>query len=95
MPERYELLFRPEVQGDLEALGALHLRRVLAALEARLSLEPQKYGKPLGGSLAGLRRVRVGDHRIAYQVTGRRVVIWAVVHRKTVYAELSRRLGRA
>lgn len=95
MPERYEILFRQEVEGDLRPIGKLHQKRALSAIEARLSIHPDQYGKPLGGNLAGLRRIRVGDFRIAYQVKGVQVIIWAIMHRKGIYGELVRRfLGR-
>lgn len=95
MTENYEILFRPEVEDDLRAIGAAQQKRALAAIEERLSSHPDQYGKPLGGNLAGLRRIRFGDHRIAYQVKGRQVVVWAILNRKDIYAELVRRvLGR-
>jgi len=91
MPDAYEIVFRPEVEDDLRPIGRYHQRRVLAAVEERLVLDPERYGKPLGGALAGLRRLRVGDYRVAYQVKGRRVLIWAVLHRRVVYAEVVKR----
>ena len=95
MPERYEIFFRPEVEGDLRPIGRLHQKRALSAIEDRLSLHPEQYGKPLGGNLAGLRRIRTGDFRIAYQVKGGQVIIWAIMHRKGIYSELVRRfLGK-
>lgn len=91
MPERYTILFRPEVEDDLRSIGKFHQNRALTAIENRLSSHPDRYGKPLGGMLAGLRRVRVGDFRIAYQVKGDQIVIWAIIHRKEVYAALAKR----
>jgi len=49
----------------------------------------------LGGKLGGMRRIRCGDYRIACQVIAMKVVIWAIIHRKSIYAELERRLGGA
>ena len=90
--ERFEILFRPEVEDDLRAFGKRDRHRLLKIIKDRLGVHPEQYGKPLGGVLHGLRRVRTGDYRIAYQVQGRRVVIWAIKHRKQIYAELERRL---
>ena len=95
MPERYEVLFRPEVEDDFRPIGRSNQLRALRAIEDRLTVHPEQYGKPLGGNLAGLRRIRMGDFRIAYQVKGGKVIVWAVRHRKEIYAELARRfLGR-
>ncbi len=92
MPEQYKTLFRPEVEGDLRPIGRLHQKRALSAIEDRLRGHPEQYGKPLGGNLAGLRRIRIGDFRIAYQVKGGQVIIWAILHRKAIYTELVRRV---
>lgn len=95
MTDGYEILFRPEVEDDLMVIDRVHRKRALDAIEARLSSHPEQYGKPLGGNLAGLRRIRFGDFRVAYQVKGGQVVIWAVLNRKDIYAELVRRaIGR-
>ncbi len=90
----FELLFRPEVEGELRGVGGRLRRRILRAIRERLGVDPERYGRPLGGRMAGLRRIRCGDTRVAYQVRGRRVVVWAVLHRKAIYAELERRFKR-
>ena len=92
--DAFEILFRPEVEDDLRALDRRLQKRILAALRTRLSDHPHQYGTPLGGKLAGLRRIRTGDYRIAYQIKAKQVVIWAVIHRKDIYAELERRSGK-
>lgn len=95
MTDGYEILFRPEVEDDLRTIDRAQRKRALAAIEERLTSHPEQYGKPLGGNLAGLRRIRFGDFRVAYQVKGGQVVIWAILNRKDIYAELVRRvLGR-
>lgn len=95
MPDRFGIFFRPEVEDDLRHAGRLNQKRILSAIESRLATQPARYGKPLGGTMAGLRRIRVGDFRIAYQVKGSQVVVWAAMHRKTIYAELARRFSRS
>ncbi|NQD73182.1 type II toxin-antitoxin system RelE/ParE family toxin [Pseudomonas sp. CrR7] len=37
--------------------------------------EPDKPGKPLRGVLAGCRRIRTGDVRIAYRIQGTEIVV--------------------
>jgi mRNA interferase RelE/StbE len=91
--EPFEILFRPEVEGDLRVFGKKDRQRLLKIMKDRLGTHPEQYGKPLGGALQGLRRIRTGDVRVAYQVQPGRVVIWAVKHRKDIYRELGRRLG--
>lgn len=94
MSDHYEVAYHRAVEADLRALDRSARRRGMDAVESRLAQNPGDYGRPLGGALAGLRRVRVGDYRVCYRVSGRVVVIFAVRHRKDVYAAvLSRVLG--
>ncbi|MFI5361684.1 MAG: type II toxin-antitoxin system RelE/ParE family toxin [Elusimicrobiota bacterium] len=92
--DRYEIVYRAEIADDLAAVDRRLRGRMLDAIEHRLRSEPELFGKPLAGAFHGLRRIRAGDFRIVYRVGGRRVVIWAVLNRKRVYAELAKRLLR-
>lgn len=95
MPKRYPILLHPEALEDLCRLESREARKVLDAVAERLSVEPALYGKPLGGALSGLRRVRVGDLRIVYRVSAAQVEILVVANRKSVYDETARRWGSA
>lgn len=91
------VIYHPEVQDDLDQLGAAAANRILDVIEARIvNGEPDKTGKPLRASLAGCRRIRTGDPRIVYRVDGKaiQVLIVAVGARrdKEVYDAAERRL---
>ncbi|MBV4493949.1 type II toxin-antitoxin system RelE/ParE family toxin [Pseudomonas sp. SWRI12] len=91
------VIYHPEVQDDLDQLGAAAANRILDVIEARImNGEPDKTGKPLRASLAGCRRIRTGDTRIVYRVDGKviQVLIVAVGARrdKEVYDAAERRL---
>lgn len=61
--------FHHDVLDDLDQLGVPAAARILKAIEERIENgEPDKIGKALRGSLAGFRRIRVGDTRIVYRV---------------------------
>lgn len=79
------------VFGDLKALPLSLKKTILQVVESKLAVRPDAYGKPLGGKLAGLRRIRIGEHRLVYEVRSKAVVIWAVKHRSEVYLEAERR----
>ena len=87
----FTVLFRPEIEFDLRPLSSSLRRKLLRIIQERLAANPLSYGKPLGSPLAGLRRVRTGDYRIAYQVRGDTVVVWAIRHRKDIYSHLDQR----
>lgn len=91
------IIYHPEVQDDLDQLGAAAANRILDVIEERImNGEPDKTGKPLRASLAGCRRIRAGDTRIVYRVDGKaiQVLIVAVGARrdKEVYDAAERRL---
>ncbi|MGF6285154.1 mRNA interferase RelE/StbE [Pseudomonas sp. BT76 TE3572] len=91
------VIYHPEVQKDLDLLGAVAANRILDVIEERIiNGEPDKSGKPLRASLAGCRRIRTGDTRIVYRVDGHaiQVLIVAVGARRDeeVYGAAERRL---
>ncbi|RON43971.1 plasmid stabilization protein [Pseudomonas frederiksbergensis] len=91
------VIYHPEVQKDLDLLGAVAANRILDVIEERIiNGEPDKSGKPLRASLAGCRRIRAGDTRIVYRVDGKaiQVLIVAVGARRDeeVYHAAERRL---
>ncbi|MGA2439740.1 MAG: type II toxin-antitoxin system RelE/ParE family toxin [Tepidisphaeraceae bacterium] len=43
--------------------------------------------KPLVGRLAGNLRIRAGDYRIVFRVSGDKVIVWKIGNRKDVYLE--------
>jgi mRNA interferase RelE/StbE len=91
------VIYHPEVQKDLDLLGAVSANRILDVIEERIiNGEPDKSGKPLRASLAGCRRIRAGDTRIVYRVNGKaiEVLIIAVGARRDaeVYDAAKRRI---
>lgn len=91
------VIYHPEVQKDLDLLGAVAANRILDVIEERIiNGEPDKSGKPLRASLAGCRRIRTGDTRIVYRVDGKaiQVLIVSVGARRDeeVYDAAERRL---
>ncbi|MCY1264114.1 hypothetical protein D9M68_370090 [compost metagenome] len=65
----WKVIYHPYVVSDLDQLGRVEARRILNVIQSRIvEGEPDKLGKPLRGSLAGCRRIRVGNTRIVYRV---------------------------
>jgi len=57
------------------------------AIEKKLGTNPIEFGKPLQYSLKGLRRLRVGDYRVIFQIhqDHQFVLIVKIGHRREVY----------
>jgi len=83
----YFIVYRPEVvDEDLPGIPANVRSKILAAIERRLGADPTRYGQRLRRSLRGLWKLRVRDYRVCYQIEGNTVIVWAVRHRREVYA---------
>ena len=79
----FAIVLAPEALDDLRRLKA-HVRATVAtALETHLRLEPEKTSRSRIKRLMGLRRpqfrLRVGDVRVFYDVSGATVEVLAIV----------------
>jgi mRNA interferase RelE/StbE len=89
-PHRVTILGRAE--ADLAGLPPEVRRRVDARMIA-LAANPWPPGsEALKGDLTGLRRLRVGDYRVAYHVgdAERVVTVVRIAHRSRFYQDLGR-----
>ena len=82
------------VQEDIPRLGENTRRAIKKAIETRLTEMPELYGKPLRKSLAGYRKLRVGNYRVIFKIRGMEVRILIIAHRKEVYALAEARGGK-
>ncbi len=87
----FELLYHPEVQEDIARLDGRLKKRIKAAIESRLAVAPHQYGEPLRKTLKGYWKLRVGDYRVVFKVTGNEVLILGIIHRKEVYERIGKR----
>jgi mRNA interferase RelE/StbE len=88
----YRLLYHPLVAEDIENLPENIKDRLREAIEKRLAADPVRAGRPLKQSLAGHRKMRVGDYRVIYRVQGDVTMVLKIGHRKDVYAKVKLRL---
>ncbi len=77
---------------DIPRLSSSWRIRIKTAIETRLSLFPELYGKPLRRSLKGYRKLRVGDYRVIFKMEKRLVKIVIIGHRSTIYKEIEKRV---
>ncbi|WP_395463571.1 type II toxin-antitoxin system RelE/ParE family toxin [Wolbachia endosymbiont of Cantharis cryptica] len=86
--EHYKIKFLKKVtERDLPDLPKTIKSRALKAIKERLTVSPDKVGKPLSHELKGHRRIRVGDYRVVYQVNNleRIVTVTGIRHREYIY----------
>jgi mRNA interferase RelE/StbE len=88
----YRLLYHPLGAEDIENLPENIKDRLREAIEKRLAPDPVRAGRPLKQSLAGHRKMRVGDYRVVYRVQGDVTMVLKIGHRKDVYTKVKLRL---
>ena len=82
---RYSLQIKRGAQKELEKIARPDRQRLIDAID-QLAENPH-VGKLLKGEFSGLRRVRVGDYRLIYEINEGQVLILVlrVAHRKQIY----------
>ena len=89
----YRIIYHPRVEDeDIPALPDTIKQRVLEAIVGRLMTHPAAYGKPLRRTLAGYRKLRIGDWRLIYRLQEEDVKILIIGHRSKVYESVLYRL---
>jgi len=82
----YKLIYHPDVKKiDLPKIDNQNKKIIKRAIEERLALQPEAYGKPLQRTLKGYWKLRVGDFRVVFKIIGDEILILAVMHRKNIY----------
>ena len=81
----YSIRIKRSATRDLEQIARQHRERIVHAID-RLGEQPYG-GHPLKGDLRGLRRIRVGDYRVVYELLYDELVVLVVrvAHRREAY----------
>lgn len=80
----FDIAYKKSVQKDLASLGKAEARRVLGKIEKDLTIRADTY-PALKGLFAGLRKLRVGDHRVIFAILGEQVLVLRIGHRREIY----------
>jgi mRNA interferase RelE/StbE len=75
---KWRVLYHHDVEGDLESIGTSAARRIVKAIDSKLTLAPNEFGASLSGNLANFRKLRVGDYRVVYQVREKMVIVYVL-----------------
>jgi mRNA interferase RelE/StbE len=79
----YQIQYKPRALRDLEALAPAVNVRVMKKLDA-LRHDLAGNVKRLVSYTPGW-RLRVGDWRVLFEISGSTIVVWRVVHRSEAY----------
>ena len=87
---RYAIRIKESAARELQRIAKADRERLIAAID-RLAENPFA-GSALKGELRGLRRIRVGDYRLLYEVQERDLVVLVLraAHRREAYRRRAR-----
>ena len=88
----YQLLYHTDVKKiDLPKIDNKNKSMIKRSIEKRLTTRPEVYGKPLQRTLKGYWKLRVGDYRVVFKITGPEILILGIMHRKNIYSQVKKR----
>ncbi len=86
MLSSFELVYHPDIsRKDLPRISEDIKQKIRRAIEAKLTFAPEEFGEPLRRTLKGYWKLRVGDYRVIYKITGRTVMVLRIGHRREIY----------
>lgn len=89
-------IHRLVLEKDLKKMDVSDQKLILLAVEKKLTIDPERFGKPLTGELKGYYRLRVADFRVIYSIEKNILRVFVVkvgIRRDSeVYEEMRSRL---
>ena len=86
------------LQEDFKSIDPAQQNKILQTIQKKLTIDPESYGKPLGGEFKGYWRLRISDYRVVYRIIKDEVEVFVIKVgiRKDdkVYRELFARLRK-
>ena len=78
------VLYKSSVSHDLKKIQPADRDRIIREIESTLGKDPRG-GVPLHGEFEGLFKLRIGDYRVVYALSGLDVLVLRIRHRSKAY----------
>jgi len=92
----WTIIYHQDVEGDLESVGPSAARRIMRAIDTKLTTEPLQFGASLSANLSGFRKLRIGDYRVVYQVVEAKIIVFVLAvgprRDKEIYKTATKRI---
>ncbi len=76
---------------DLYPIDIKMKKGLKKAIETRLTSAPHQFGETLRKTLGGYWKLRVGDYRVVFKISGAVVYVLGIIHREKVYEKIGKR----
>jgi mRNA interferase RelE/StbE len=80
----YKIAFKKSVSRDLKKLSKDDAERILDKMGQDLTEKADTFPL-LTGKFAGLRKFRIGDHRVVYTIIENKALVLRISHRRDAY----------
>ena len=80
------------LEEDIPAIDYAWRVKIKEAVEHKLTLAPEVYGRPLRGKMFGYSKLRVGDFRVIFQLKNKIVKVMMMGHRSDIYLRFAKYL---
>jgi len=80
----YKIVFKKSVARDLRKMSKEQADRILTKIEDELPDNAENF-LVLTGKFSGLRKFRIGDHRVVFSILRDRVLVLRIRHRRDAY----------
>ncbi len=83
----WKIKYKKSIKKDLKKISKENQTLIRRAIEDKLMVDPVKFGAPLQRNLKGLKKLRVGNFRVVYELKRKQVIVHVIKigHRKEVY----------
>lgn len=83
----WKIRYKESVKKDLKKISKENQSLIKKSIEDKLLVDPIKFGFSLRRNLRGLKKLRVGDYRVIFEVKKEEVIVIVIKigHRKEVY----------
>ena len=71
----FELRYTSDAAADIQALDGSVRNQLRKVLENKLAVDPEGYGLPLRGALAGYWKHQFGRHRVVYRIYQQQIIV--------------------
>lgn len=94
----YALRYHPLIlREDFKRIDRVQQRRLVNAIEKKLTTRPDQYGRPLSGSLSGYWKLKIGEYRVVYRIDRQTIIVYVLTigfrRNEAVYLEALKRAG--
>ncbi len=90
---KYEVVYGDLINSkNLKKFSPQVLKKIKQSIDAKLTTQPELFGKPLRKSLRGFRRMRISDFRVIFKIEKKVVKIVFIGKKPDVYKHFLRKL---